>query len=87
MTVRPTHAANEERSGESDDDPDRMDDLVDEVMAELLNGPPVDYDTEEGSRAPSPQVGERSPDAGSGPLAARKRSEEELEQEGFYGST
>ena len=43
MTVRPTHAANEERSGESDDNPDRMDDLVDEMMAEPLNGPPVDY--------------------------------------------
>ena len=40
VTVRPTHAANEvEGSGESDDDPDRMDDLVDEMMAEPLNGP------------------------------------------------
>ena len=73
MTVRPTYAANEERSGESDDDPDRMDDLVDEVMAKLLNGLAVDYDSQEGSRAPGPQAGERLPAAGSGPLAARKR--------------
>ena len=38
-----------------------MDDIVDEMMAEPLN---VDYDSEEGSRAPCPQVGERSPAAG-----------------------
>ena len=35
MAVRPTHVANENgESGESDDDPDRMDDIVDEMMAD-----------------------------------------------------
>ena len=42
-------------SGELDDDPDRgMDDLVDEMMAEPLNEPPVDY----GSEVGSPSTGE-----------------------------
>ena len=52
-------------------------------MAEPLNGPPPGYDA--GDPAPG-QVGERSPAAVPGPPAIRKKSEEELEQEGFYGS-
>ena len=87
MAVRPTHAANEEMgSGESDDDPDRMDDLVDGMMAEPLNGPPVDMRPGGSDAPPGPQVSERSLAAGSGQLAARSKSQEELESEGFYGS-
>ena len=86
MAGRPLLGKDAADPGESDDDPDRMGDIIDEMMADPLNGPPVDYDSEEGSRAPGPQVGERSPAAGSGPPAVRNKSEEELEQEGFYGS-
>ena len=87
MAVSPTHAANEEMgSGESDDDPDRMDDLVDEMMAEPLKGPPVDMSPDGSYAPPGPQVSERSLAAGSGQLAARSKSQEELESEGFYGS-
>ena len=70
------------------DDPDRIDDIVDEIMAEPLNGPPVDDGLEErsGDASPGPQVGERSPAAGSGPRAVRVKSREELEQEGVFGS-
>ena len=60
MAVSPTHAANEEvGSGESDDDLDRMDDIVDEMMAEPLNGPPVDMGPEGSDPSPG-QVSERS---------------------------
>ena len=87
MAVRPTHAANEEiGSGESDDDPDRMDDLVDEMMAESLNGPPVGMGHEGSDASPGAQVGERSPADVPGRLAARSKSQEELESEGFDGS-
>ena len=54
VTVSPTHAANENvESGESDDDPDRLGDIVDEVMAEPLNGPPVDMGPEGSDASPS----------------------------------
>ena len=87
VTIRPTHAANEDiGSSESDDDPDRMDDIVDEMMAEPLNGPPVDMRPDGSDASPGPQVSERPLAAGSGQLAARSKSQEELESEGFYGS-
>ena len=87
VTVRPTHAANENgESGESDDDPDRMDDIVGEMMAEPLNGPPVDEGTEGSDASPGTQVGERSLADVPGRLAARSKSQGEPESEGFYGS-
>ena len=87
MAVRATHASNEELgSGESDDVPDRTDDLLDEMMAEPLNGPPLDMRPDGSDASPGPQVSERSLAVGSGQLAASSKSQEELDSEGFYGS-
>ena len=80
MAVRPTYAANENvESGESDDDPDRMGDLVDEMMAEPLNGPPVDMGPDGSDASLGTQVSERSLADVPGRLAAGSKSQEELE--------
>ena len=76
MAVSPTPAANEDvGSGESGDDPDRMDDLVDEMMAEPLIGPPVDMGPEGSDASPGTRVSERSLADVSGRLAARSKSQ------------
>ena len=93
MAVRPTHAANEaEEPGESDDDPGMDVETMAEDLKEFDPPPPVRARHESphgpvaGSSAPGSQVSERSLAAEPGPLAAKGKSEEELEQEGFYGN-
>ena len=57
---------------------------VDKMAEELDDLPPPGPVA--GSSAPGSQVTERSVAAEPGPLAAKEKSEEELEQEGFYGN-